>query len=96
VSGLEVLAKTVSVASGLMVNQSELRVSSPCPATKRVMSGGYNLTGIWARTLTVLTSFPELAGASVATDGWVVEFRNNTSTVLPAFSVTVYAICVNR
>jgi hypothetical protein len=76
--------------------QSELKVKSPCPSTKRVMSGGYNLIGIWARTLTVLTSFPEQAGAGVAVDGWVVEFRNNTSTILPAFNVTVYATCVNQ
>jgi hypothetical protein len=78
-----------------MGHLSELRATSPCPSTKRVISGGHSLTGVWARTLTVLTSFPE-TGASVATDGWVVEFRNATSTVLPGFSVTVYATCVNK
>ena len=83
------------MASGAMGFQSELRATAACPSTKRVVSGGYNLTGVWARTLTVLTSFPE-TGAGVAIDGWVVEFRNNTSTVLPAFNVTVYASCVDK
>ena len=78
-----------------MAFQAELRAKSPCPPAKRVISGGYNLVGVWPRVLTVLTSFPEI-GAGVATDGWVVEFRNNSSTVLPVLNVIVYATCVNK
>lgn len=93
-SGVEVVSTTVSSVT-TMPFQAELRAKSPCPSTKRVISGGYNLTGVWARVLTVLTSFPD-TGAGVATDGWVVEFRNNSSTVLPVLNVTVYATCVNK
>jgi hypothetical protein len=92
-SGLEVVQTTVS--TGAMDRGAELRAKSACPAAKRVISGGYNLTGTWARILTVLTSFPE-TGAGVATDGWVVEFRNNTSSVTLPLNVVVYATCVNK
>jgi hypothetical protein len=78
-----------------MTFQAELRAKSACSTTgKRVISGGYSLTGALPRSLTVLTSFPE-TGPTVTTDGWVVEFRNNTSMNLGAVSVTVFATCVD-
>jgi hypothetical protein len=78
-----------------MAFQSELRAKSPCPAGKRVIAGGYNLTGALPRSLTVLTSFPE-TGDGIAVDGWIVEFRNNTSMNLGVVNVMVYSTCVNR
>ena len=41
----------------------------------------------------MVTSFPE-TGPWVVTDGWIVEFRNNTSPNLGVVNVTVYATCV--
>lgn len=76
-----------------MTFQAEVKAKSPCAADKRVVSGGYSLAGALPRSLTVLTSYPEVGGA---TESWVVEFRNNTSMNLGVVNVTVFATCVAR
>ena len=78
-----------------MTFQSELTAKAACPPGKRVIAGGYNLTGPFPRSLTVVTSFPE-TGDGIAVDGWIVEFRNNTSTNLGVVNVTAFATCVNK
>ncbi len=76
-----------------MTFQAELKAKATCPAGKRVISGGYNLAGALPRSLTVMTSYPETGGA---TESWIVEFRNNTSTNLGVVNVTVFATCVAK
>jgi len=78
-----------------MVFQSELKAKAPCSTGKRVVSGGYSLTGALPRSLTVLTSYPDTGDPNVP-EGWVVEFRNNTSTNLGVVNVVVFATCVNK
>ena len=78
-----------------MTFQAEVKAKSPCPTGKRVIAGGYSLTGALPRSLTVLTSYPE-TGPAVVTDGWIVEFRNNTSMNLGVVNVTVFATCVAK
>ena len=78
-----------------MVFGTELKAKALCSTGKRSVSGGHSLTGALPRALTVLTSYPETGDPAVA-EGWVVEFRNNTSTNLGVVNVTVFATCVNK
>jgi len=94
VAGLEVIKATVT-STAAMAFQSELKAKALCPTGKRVVSGGYNLTGALPRSLTVLTSYPD-TGDAIVTDGWIVEFRNNTSTNLGVVNVAVFATCVSK
>jgi hypothetical protein len=94
VAGLEVIKATFSSVAQ-MVFTTELKAKTVCSTGKRVVSGGYSLTGALARSLTVLTSYPETGDPNVP-EGWVVEFRNNTSTNLGVVNVSVYATCVNK
>ena len=93
ISGLEVVTTPVSSAPTQMAFQAELKAKATCPAGKRVIGGGHNLPpNTLARWLTLLTSYPETG----ATESWVVELRNNTSTNLGVLNVVVYATCVVR
>ena len=79
------------MSPGQVLSLNTLLARATCPTGKRVIAGGFNLVTVFARQLTVLTSFPD-----VDTDSWVVEFQNKTSMNLGVISVTVHATCVAK
>ena len=73
-----------------MTSLSTTTHRAACPAGKLIVSGGFYLPlNTLSRFLTVLTLYPE-----AATQSWVVELKNHTSTNLGFVDVTVYAVCV--
>ena len=90
IDGLELVSATVP-SPGQVLSLNLLLARATCPTGKRVIAGGFNLVSVFARQLTVLTSFPD-----VDTDSWVVEFQNKTSMNLGVISVIVHATCVAK
>jgi hypothetical protein len=83
---------TVSSVSQV-VGLNIVLAKASCPVGKRVIAGGFNLTSVLARQLTLLTSFPEVG---VTTESWVVELQNKTSTNLGVINVVVHATCATK
>ena len=90
IGGLELVSATVT-SPGQVTSLNLLLARATCPTGKRVIAGGFNLVSVFARQLTVLTSFPD-----VDTDSWVVEFQNKTSMNLGVINVIVHATCVAK